>query len=68
MNSKFDPLMDALECIGSEQDKAKPCRMEMCPYFDTYDPYVDWPCDIVELARAARARIKALESKENKPE
>ena len=68
MNSKLDPLMEALECIGSEQDKAKPCRMEMCPYFDTYDPYVDWPCDIVELARAARARIKALESKENKPE
>ena len=59
MNSKLDPLMDALTCLSSEN--VKPCRMEMCPYFDTYNPNADWPCDIPEIAKAARARIQALE-------
>lgn len=59
MSNNFDPLMDALTCLSSEN--VKPCRMEMCPYFDTYNPNADWPCDIPEIAKAARARIQALE-------
>lgn len=61
MSNNFDPLMDALECIGSDGDNMNPCRMEMCPYFDTYDPNSEWPCDFIELARAAKERISRLE-------
>ena len=69
MNKNLDELMIALECISGED--VKPCRMEMCQYFDKYDPnaeYADWPCDFMEIAKAARTRIIGLESKENKPE
>ena len=66
MNSKLDPLMDALECIGSDGDNMNPCRMEMCPYFDTYDPNSEWPCDFIELARAAKERISRLEEEARK--
>ena len=59
MNSKLDPLMEALTCLASEN--VTPCRMEMCPYFDTYNPNADWPCDIQEIARAAKERISRLE-------
>lgn len=59
MSNNFDPLMDALTCLSSEN--VKPCRMEMCPYFDTYNPNADWPCDIPEIAKAARARIHNTE-------
>ena len=69
MNKNLDELMIALACISGED--VKPCRMELCPYFDKYDPnaeYADWPCDFMEIAKAAMARIQKLESNTNKPE
>lgn len=60
MPIELDELKAALKCIIDGRGE---CRKDLCPYSDKLNDCDIYACNVTEIAKAAAARIQALEKR-----